>query len=660
MSRAAWLAAGAAGAGVAGAWEALAAVERTRVAAAVARVLEPLARAGREGRTPTAPERRRLWAVAAAVLLVAGWLAGGVALGVLAALAGPAAVLAVTRARRRRWREELRRAAPACARTMADALGAGRSIRTAIADAAASAEGAAAHELGTAARALALGEPTEAVLVRLRTRAGSHAWDTLTAAVLLQRDAGGDLAGAAARAGGVRRGRRPRRARRARRHRAGSLHRLAGARAAARRRGARRARGAGLRRLAGREPALRLVRDPGRAAPARRAGLHRPARPGRDAMSRALILAALAGVLAAGGIVELAAGRRPGGAARSGSRRVARALARRLGAARGAGPGGLAARVDAAGVAAGVGEVMAAKLGAAPVAALAALALLPLAPGRLGLALLAGAPLAGFLAPDLWLRARARARARAIEAEQADVLDLLRVAVGAGLGPWRALAEVGRRHPGVLAGELGAAARRVALGVPADAALARLERRCPAAGTHALTAALRRADRLGAPPGRALAALAAGGPRPRGPPRRGARRARGAEDPARRRAAARAVGAAARRGRARARAHRRVAVTRRPPRDRYFSVTATRDCDLVAVDLPARRDDAERLEVRRAPCRTRRRSRPSRRRARSRPRSRAGTTARCRRRACPRPRRSCRCRRASCRARAPRSAACSP
>ena len=194
MSHAVWLAACAAGAGVAGAWEALAAVERTRVAAAVARVLEPLARAGREGRVPTVPERRRLWALAAAALLAAGWLAGGVALGLLAALTGPAVVVAATRARRRRWREELRRAAPACARTMADALGAGRSIRTAIADAAGSAEGAAAHELGTAARALAVGEPTEAVLVRLRTRAGSHAWDTLTAAVLLQRDAGGDLA----------------------------------------------------------------------------------------------------------------------------------------------------------------------------------------------------------------------------------------------------------------------------------------------------------------------------------------------------------------------------------------------------------------------------------------------------------------------------------
>ncbi|HTE63939.1 MAG TPA: type II secretion system F family protein [Solirubrobacteraceae bacterium] len=227
-------------------------------------------------------------------------------------------------------------------------------------------------------------------------------------------------------------------------------------------------------------------------------------------MTRAEVLAALAGVVGAGGIVDLASVRRAGRRGRrwEGFARGARAVARRVGAGRGS-AGGLAGRVDAAGSSAGVGEVMLAKLAAAPAAALVAVGLAPVAPGRLGVALLAAAPVAGFFAPDLWLRRGARVRARVIEAEQADVLDLLRVAVGAGLGPWRALAEVGRRHPGVLAGELGAAARHVALGVPADAALARLERRCPAAGTHALTAALRRADRLGAPPGRALAALAA-------------------------------------------------------------------------------------------------------------------------------------------------------
>jgi tight adherence protein C len=223
-------------------------------------------------------------------------------------------------------------------------------------------------------------------------------------------------------------------------------------------------------------------------------------------LTRAVVLAALAGAIAATGIADLAAARRPG---RRRAARWIRALARRAGArSRRDAPRGLGERVDAAGLGAGVGEVMAIKLAATPLAALAALGLLPLAPGRLGLVLLAASPLAGFLAPDLWLRARARRRAREIEREQADVLDLLRVAVGAGLGPWRALAEIGRRHPGVLAAELGGAARRVGLGVTPEAALARLELRCPASGTRALTAALRRADRLGAPPGRALAALA--------------------------------------------------------------------------------------------------------------------------------------------------------
>jgi tight adherence protein B len=194
MSQAAWLAAAAASAGVVGTWEALAAVERTRVAAATTRLLEPLRRAGSEGRAPTLPERRRLAALAAGVLLAAGWLVGGLPLGVLCALTGPAVVVGVIGARRRRWRDDLRRAAPTYARVMADSLSAGRSVRAAFGDAAAGVEGGARHELGIAARALALGEPTETVLLRLRTRARAHAWDTLVAAILLQRDAGGDLA----------------------------------------------------------------------------------------------------------------------------------------------------------------------------------------------------------------------------------------------------------------------------------------------------------------------------------------------------------------------------------------------------------------------------------------------------------------------------------
>jgi tight adherence protein C len=225
-------------------------------------------------------------------------------------------------------------------------------------------------------------------------------------------------------------------------------------------------------------------------------------------MTAAALLAALAGMLAAGAIVELAATAAPRRTAvrRRAAGRLPAPLVR---AARRRAPAGLAVRIEAAGVRAGSGEVMAVKAAAVPAALLGALILAPLAPGRLGIALVIGAPALGYAAPDLWLKARARARARTIETEQADVLDLLRVAVGAGLGPWRAVGEVGRRHPGMLAGELGAAGRQVALGVPAAAALDRLERRCPAAGIPALAGALRRADRLGAPPARALAALAA-------------------------------------------------------------------------------------------------------------------------------------------------------
>jgi tight adherence protein C len=124
---------------------------------------------------------------------------------------------------------------------------------------------------------------------------------------------------------------------------------------------------------------------------------------------------------------------------------------------------------------------------------------LPVAPGRTGLLLLVVAPTAGFLAPDAALHRRTRRRTRAIEAELADVLDLLRVAVAAGLSPGRALTEVGRRHAGVLAAELRRAAAHAALGAPRAQAYAELERRAPAAGVPALVAALERADRHGAP-----------------------------------------------------------------------------------------------------------------------------------------------------------------
>jgi len=222
-------------------------------------------------------------------------------------------------------------------------------------------------------------------------------------------------------------------------------------------------------------------------------------------MSRAVMLAGVAGVLAAPGIVDLVLAtrlRRPG--RRLGVRLLA-LLGRGLGA---RAPRRLGDRIAAAGMEIAVADFMAVKGGSALAGGAAAVAALPAAPGRLGIALLVALPTASFFGPDLWLRKRTAHRTSAIEAELADVLDLLRVAVAAGLSPARALGEVGARHPGILAAELRRGAGQTTLGVPRATAYRELERRCPAAGIAPLVAALHRADRHGAPLAAALAAEA--------------------------------------------------------------------------------------------------------------------------------------------------------
>jgi tight adherence protein C len=178
---------------------------------------------------------------------------------------------------------------------------------------------------------------------------------------------------------------------------------------------------------------------------------------------------------------------------------------------RGPAPPDLRARMDAAGLSPALtpADLMAAKATAGLLGALAAAPAASAAPGRLGILVLVAVPVGAFLAPDAVLRRRARRRAARIELELADVTELLRVAIAAGLPPVRALAEVGRRHPGLLAGELLAAADRIALGVPHDEALGTLRRRAPVAGVAQLADALARAARHGAPPGPALEAVVA-------------------------------------------------------------------------------------------------------------------------------------------------------
>ena len=236
-------------------------------------------------------------------------------------------------------------------------------------------------------------------------------------------------------------------------------------------------------------------------------------------MTRALLLALLAAACAAAGIVELAAAGarvRRAGTARSRRRvggRLPAALAR-LGRRMGvpAAPRDLALRLDAAGAPStvAVAEVMALKCGAAVVALAAALPAAALLPGRLGPAVVIVAPAAAFVAPDAWLARATRRRRAAMAAELPEILDLLHVAVGAGLPALRALGEVGRRRGGPLAAELRAASATAALGVAHARALERLARRCPLGDVAALTTAIARSERHGTPLAPALLALAAG------------------------------------------------------------------------------------------------------------------------------------------------------
>ncbi len=164
-------------------------------------------------------------------------------------------------------------------------------------------------------------------------------------------------------------------------------------------------------------------------------------------------------------------------------------------------PRGLAARVAAAGAPAGLGprELLAAKLAAALVALTFAVPASAAAPGRLSVVLPVASPVAGFLAPDLWLRRLAAGRRRRVQRELPALLDLLRVSVEAGVSLPASLAAVGQRADGPLARAWRTAGEHVALGVPLERALANMTRDLPFAEVRALVGALERARRHGAP-----------------------------------------------------------------------------------------------------------------------------------------------------------------
>ena len=161
-----------------------------RRAAALA---EAVVRLGREGRDPGAAERRVLLAGGAAVAFATGVTLTGPVPALAAAGGGPLLVARLLRARRERYRRGVDEGAAALAHALADALGAGRSLRGALSEAIPSVPGPAGAELRRVSAELGAGAPTEEALQALTRRARSHRIDTVVAACLLQRRAGGDL-----------------------------------------------------------------------------------------------------------------------------------------------------------------------------------------------------------------------------------------------------------------------------------------------------------------------------------------------------------------------------------------------------------------------------------------------------------------------------------
>lgn len=221
--------------------------------------------------------------------------------------------------------------------------------------------------------------------------------------------------------------------------------------------------------------------------------------------------AAVAGVFAAGDLLASLASRRsrPEGdrapLGRFGA--LAGAAGRIIGAP--AAPPELRAQLAAAGIPARVSsaDVMATKVGVAATGAILAVVVTG-QPDRRGIAFAVAVALAGFRAPDVWLRRRARERSHRAQLELPGALDLLRVAVEAGQSPARALAAVGERSGGIFAAELRGLTAAIALGERPERAYARLAERIRCPPMAALSSALVRADRHGTPLAPALAALA--------------------------------------------------------------------------------------------------------------------------------------------------------
>jgi tight adherence protein C len=139
------------------------------------------------------------------------------------------------------------------------------------------------------------------------------------------------------------------------------------------------------------------------------------------------------------------------------------------------------------------------KLVGACFGAILALGAAPAAPGRIGIAVAIGLPVAGFFLPDALLEREARRRRRRLVAALPDALDLLAVSVASGRGPGEGLAQLARAGEGPLAEEMRIAVAELSCGSSLSAALTALRTRVPGSEMATLVASIERSRRFGSP-----------------------------------------------------------------------------------------------------------------------------------------------------------------
>ncbi len=119
-------------------------------------------------------------------------------------------------------------------------------------------------------------------------------------------------------------------------------------------------------------------------------------------------------------------------------------------------------------------------------------------PGGLLVWVLLGAA-AGFLLPDVWIARRAEARQAEIRRTLPETLDLMAIAVQAGMGLEAAIELVAQRLPGPLGDELHRLLQEVQLGSSRREALQHLRERTEVGELSAFALSLAQADALGSP-----------------------------------------------------------------------------------------------------------------------------------------------------------------